>query len=381
MKSQIKFIQLFTLLLIIFSCQQTKSPEATITNEPFGEMPDGSEVSVYTLTNSHGVEMKVINYGGIITSLKVPNKDGELEDVVLGYNNLDKYLESSPYFGAIIGRYGNRIAKGTFMLDSQKFDLASNNGPNHLHGGIKGFDKVLWSVEELSEGDGVGLKFSRTSPHMEEGYPGNLDVVVTYFLGNDNSIEFDYSAETDKKTIVNLTQHTYFNLSAMKDDILNHELMINASKYLPVDSTLIPTGELRPVEGTPFDFTSAKPIGRDIQKEDQQLLFGQGFDHCWILDDQGEEGEMTLAASLYEPTSGRFMEVYTTEPGIQFYSGNFLDGSNIGKNEMKYSHRTGLCLETQHYPDSPNQPEFPSVVLNPGEKYSTKTVYKFSVKE
>lgn len=372
-------IRLFVLLLVLSACQQGEKASTSITSEPFGQTPEGDSVTLYTLTNANGVEMKVITYGGIITSLKVPGKEGVMEDVVLGYDNLNKYLESSPYFGALIGRFGNRIDEGTFMLDSQKYELATNNGRNHLHGGVKGFDKVVWNAEEYTKENGVGVKFTRTSPHMEEGYPGNLDVTVTYFLTDDNDLEFEYSATTDRKTVINLTQHSYFNLSSMQEDILNHELMINASKYLPVDSTLIPTGELRPVSGTPFDFTSAKPIGRDIQKENEQLKFGLGFDHCWILDKE-EPGEMTLAATLYHPTSGRYMEVHTTEPAIQFYSGNFLDGSNVGKGNVAYKHRTGLCLETQHYPDSPNQPEFPSVVLNPGEKYTTKSIYKFSVR-
>ena len=371
------FFRLVVIALIATACQQSTRQEASITSEPFGQMPGGDSVTLYTLTNVNGVEMKVTNYGGIITSLKVPDKEGNFEDVVLGYNSLEEYLESNPYFGAIIGRFGNRIAKGTFTLDSQQYELVTNDGPNHLHGGNQGFDKVLWSAEAFTENDGVGIKFSRTSPHMEEGYPGNLDVIVTYFLGNDNSIAFDYEAETDRATVVNLTQHSYFNLSGMQEDILGHELMINASRFLPVDSTLIPTGELRPVEGTPFDFTSAKPIGRDIQQDNQQLVYGKGFDHCWILD---REEEMSLAATLYESGSGRFMEVFTEEPAIQFYSGNFLDGSNMGKAGTAYEHRSGLCLETQHYPDAPNQPEFPGVVLNPGEKYQTKTLYKFSVK-
>ena len=378
MKSSIPFVFGLAILLGISQCTPKEEPKSTITSAPYGTLSDGQEVINYTLTNTEGLVMEVITYGGIITSLKVPDSEGKLEDIVLGYDNLDSYVAANPYFGAIIGRYGNRIADGKFTLDDETYQLVQNNGPNHLHGGTYGFDKVVWEAEPIENEEGVGIKFSRTSSDMEEGYPGNLACVVTYFLGNDNTLKFDYEAETDKKTIVNLTQHTYFNLSSMKDDILNHELMINAPLYLPVDSTLIPTGELRPVEGTPFDFTKAKPIGRDIGKENEQLAFGKGFDHCWVLVETDDK--MELAATLFEPESGRYLEILTTEPGIQFYSGNFLDGSNAGKNNTAYEFRNGLCLETQHYPDSPNQSAFPTVTLNPGEKYRTTTLIKFSTK-
>lgn len=371
--------QLLFMSLLITSCGSNEGGEKpAIQSSLFGTLPDGTEITSYTLTNSGGIEMKVITYGAIITSLKVPDKEGNAEDIVLGYDNLEGYLESSPYFGAVIGRYGNRIANGSFMLDSQQYKLATNNGPNHLHGGEKGFDKVVWKAEEIEEEKGVGLLFTRRSLDMEEGYPGNLDVTVRYFLTHDNTLEFDYFGRTDKRTIVNLTQHSYFNLSAMEEDILNHELMINADIFLPVDSTLIPVGEQKPVADTPFDFTSPKPVGRDILKDHEQLKFGIGYDHCWVLN--RDDNELSLAATLYEPRSGRFMEVQTTEPGIQFYSGNFLDGSITGKGNKVYNQRTGLCLETQHFPDSPNQPGFPGVVLNPGEEYRSRTVLKFTVK-
>ncbi|TRX46396.1 galactose mutarotase [Fulvivirga sp. M361] len=350
----------------------------SIENSSFGSLPDGTLLNLYTLTNASGIEMKVTDYGGIITSLKVPDRNGVFEDVVLGYDTIEQYLESSPYFGAVIGRYGNRIAKGKFLLDGIAYTLPINNGENHLHGGIRGFDKVVWAVEEIQKENGVGLKLMRTSPDMEEGYPGNLKVEVTYFLSNDNTVQFDYHGETDKKTIVNLTQHSYFNLSALKEDILGHELLLNANYFLPVDGSLIPTGELHPVSGTPFDFSSAKTIGKEIGLANVQLEYGGGYDHCWILN-KGTEA-MKFLGSLFESKSGRFMEVFTTEPAVQFYSGNFLDGNNIGKEGKSYGLRTGMCLETQHYPDSPNQSDFPSVELAPGEVYKTSTVYKFSVR-
>ncbi|MEO9476697.1 MAG: aldose epimerase family protein [Cyclobacteriaceae bacterium] len=363
-------------LMIIVACNTSENEIAKITRAPFGSMPDGTEVEVYKMTNTAGMSVKVITYGGIITSLTAPDKDGNYEDVVLGYNKLEGYLEASPFFGAIIGRYGNRIADGKFTLDSAEYTLATNNGKNHLHGGDIGFDKVIWSIRPIDVEEGVALELTYTSADMEEGYPGNLDVKVIYTLSNDNSITFDYSAITDKKTILNLTQHSYFNLSGMTSDILGHDLVINAPAFLPVDSTLIPTGELRPVDGTPFDFTQGKVIGDDINAENQQIVFGGGFDHCWVLAEK--EDEMALAATLAEPSSGRVMSVYTTEPAVQFYSGNFLDGMIAGKKGVTYAHRWGLCLETQHYPDSPNQPEFPSVILEPGETYKTSSRYVFS---
>lgn len=372
---------LASMLFVFFGCSTEKKQEessATVSSSPFGKLPNGQEVTAYTMTNTNGVEAKVISYGGIITSLKVPDKDGKLEDVVLGYDTLQGYLDASPYFGAIIGRYGNRIAKGKFTLDSVDYDLAVNNIGNHLHGGLTGFDKVNWNVKEVASEKGVAIELTYQSLDMDEGYPGTLDVTVTYTLGNDNTLEFNYQATTDKKTVVNLTQHSYFNLTGMKDDVLGHELMINADKFIPVDSTLIPTGELRPVAGTPFDFTEFKKVGADIDVENQQLAYGGGFDHCWVLNEDPKE--MSLAATAYEPTSGRAFDVYTTEPGIQFYSGNFLDGTITGKNDKVYKFRSGFCLETQHFPDSPNQESFPTTILNPGETYQTTTLMKFYVK-
>ncbi len=359
------------------------SKEMNIVKSDFGKLEDGTSVSLFTLTNENGVEVKITNYGGIITSLKVPDKEGNLEDVVLGFDTLDGYTseaykEAGPYFGAIIGRYGNRIANAKFTLDGEEYQLAPNNNPNHLHGGVKGYDKVVWEAEEMRTDDGVGLKLHYVSEDMEEGYPGTLTVDVVYTLTNDNEIVMDYKATTDKKTIVNLTNHSYFNLNGGKSDILDHEVMINADKFIPVDRTLIPTGEIRDVEGTPFDFTSPTAVGAKIQEDNEQLKYGLGYDHCWVVN--GNNGEMRLAATVYEPNSGRYMEVHSTEPGIQFYSGNFLDGSLTGSRDIVYKHRYGLALETEHFPDAPNQPDFPSVELNPGETYHTQTIYKFSTK-
>lgn len=367
------------ILLMATSCASDKKENktATITRSGFGKLSDGTTVDEFVITNANKVEMKVITYGGIITSLKVPDRNGNLEDVVLGYDNLDQYVSSNPFFGAIVGRYGNRIAKGSFQLDGTTYSLAINNIGNHLHGGIKGFDKVVWKAEPVEVENGAGVKFSYTSVDGEEGYPGNLQVTVVYTLYNDNTVKFDYTATTDKKTVVNLTNHSYFNLSAMKEDILNHEIKLNASNYLAVDTTLIPTG-IASVENTPFDFRTPKTIGKDINAEDEQLKNGGGYDHCFILD--AGTDSLNLVASVYEPKSGRVMEVYTTEPAVQFYTGNFLDGKNVGKNGVAYKFRTGFCLETEHYPDSPNQPDFPSVVLSPGETYKTSTVTKFSTK-
>ncbi|HQU73581.1 MAG TPA: aldose epimerase family protein [Calditrichia bacterium] len=353
---------------------------ATFMESNYGQMPDGRAVSLYTLTNKSGVEMTVTDYGGIIVSLKVPDRNGNMGDVVLGYDKLDSYLEDTPYLGAIIGRYGNRIGMGKFSLDGTEYTLATNNGANHLHGGEKGFDKVLWKGEPFKNDNGVGIVFTYTSKDGEEGYPGNLAVKVTYTLGNDNSLRFDYEATTDKTTVCNLTQHSYFNLAGHDSGtILNQELMIKSDYYTPVDDGLIPTGELRPVAGTPFDFNQPTQIGARITDENQQLTYGLGYDHNWVLKRE-KDGDLELAATLFDSGSGRLMEVWTEEPGLQFYSGNFLDGSHIGKGGKAYQHRTGLCLETQHYPDSPNQPDFPSVTLQPGETYQTTTVYKFKTR-
>jgi aldose 1-epimerase len=360
----------------------TSSKDSTagsrVTSEPFGIMPDGTKISRYTLTNSNGMAIKVINYGGIITSILAPDRNGQLADVVLGYDSLSQYVENNPYFGALIGRYGNRIAKGKFTLDGEVFTLEKNNDQNHLHGGRKGFDKVVWNIEDATSGKGAAIRLRYKSPDKEEGYPGNLDISVLYTLTDNNELQLEYTANTDRKTIVNLTQHTYFNLNGAKNDILSHELMLNADAFLPVDQTLMPKGQPAKVSGTPFDFLKPKRIGADINADDEQLKFGKGYDHCWVLN--SPDSMITVAAILYDPASGREVSVFTTEPGVQFYSGNFLDGSNKGKGGTIYQFRYGLCLETQHFPDSPNQPSFPSVVLEPGQAYRTNTVYKFGVR-
>ncbi len=350
-----------------------------VTREPFGRLPDGQQVELFTLTNAHGVQAKIITYGGIVTALQVPDCTGTPAVVVLGYDNLEQYLEDSPYFGAIVGRYGNRIAGGRFTLDGVTYTLATNDGRNHLHGGIKGFDKVLWKGELLREEHAVGVRLRYLSPDGEEGYPGRLDAVVTYRLTDANELRIDYEATTDKPTIVNLTHHSYFNLAGQgSGDILGHLLQINADRFTPVDAELIPTGELRSVEGTPFDFRRLTAIGARISLPDEQLRNGRGYDHNFVLNSGG--GSLALAATVYEPTTGRIMEVITTEPGIQFYSGNFLDGHHVGKGGKAYHHRTGFCLEAQHFPDSPNKPGFPSVVLRPGQVYRQTTIYRFSTR-
>lgn len=346
--------------------------------EKFGVLPDGREVTKHVLKNKNGVEVHVINYGGIITHLKAPDKSGKLEDIVLGYDSLGGYLKETPYFGAIIGRYGNRIANGKFTLEGKQYTLVQNNNGQHLHGGTKGFDKVFWNISEIDSDSGMAIRLTYLSKDMEEGYPGNLNVTVDYTLTDDNELRFDYTATTDKATVVNLTQHTYFNLSGNAvRDITDHILTLNSDEYLPVSKVLIPTGKPAPVAGTPFDFNTPTRVGLRINEKHEQLKLAGGYDHCWIL--AGGEG-MKTAGSVYDSISGRTVEVRTTEPGIQFYSGNFLTGSITGKGGVVYKHRYGLCLETQHYPDSPNQPQFPSVVLKPGETYKTQTVYKFGTK-
>jgi len=349
-----------------------------VVKDTFGTLPDGKIVYRFTLKNDNGVEMQVINYGGIITSLKTPDKNGSVEDIVLGYDSLSGYLKSSPYFGALIGRYGNRIAKGKFKIDGTEYTIAGNNNGQHLHGGLKGFDKVYWEIEPLESSEGPALKLTYQSKDTEEGYPGNLNSEVVYTLTNDNELKIDYKATTDKKTIVNLTQHTYFNLTGnVKGDILNHELYLKADEFVPVDKVLIPTGKLEIVKNTPFDFTVATPIGKRIGDKHVQLTNGLGYDHCWVL---SSKDSVKLAGSLFEPNSGRLVEVYTTEPGIQFYSGNFLDGTLTGKGGVVYKKHYGLCLETEHFPDSPNQASFPTTLLEPGQTYQTHTTYRFSAK-
>lgn len=348
--------------------------------QPFGTTDRGEAVHLYTLKNAHGTEARVLDYGGIIVSLRVPDRNGRFDDVVLGFDSLADYQRGSPYFGAIVGRYGNRIARGRFTLDGRSYTLATNNGRNHLHGGVRGFDKVVWKVAPFQHPDSVGLVFSYTSPDGEEGYPGTLHATVTYTLTASNQLIFDYYATTDRATPVNLTQHSYFNLAGDgKGDILGHVVTINADRFTPVDSTLIPIGEIRSVAGTPFDFRTPTPIGARIDQEDEQLRYGPGYDHNFVLNKGGTPNELTLAARVSEPTTGRVMEILTTEPGLQFYSGNFLDGTLRGKHGVVYRHRYGFAMETQHFPDSPNKPAFPSTILHPGEEYRSRTIYRFTV--
>lgn len=344
------------------------------------EVEDFDAIQKFEMTNESGISVVVTNYGARVVSIKVPDRRGEFADVALGHDSVEGYINAAdrPYFGAVVGRFGNRIAGGRFTLDGKEYRLATNNRPNHLHGGNIGFDKVVWDGRVDDRG-GVTMRYR--AKDGEEGYPGNLDVTVRYSLDEDGSLAIEYKASTDKKTYVNLTNHTYFNLKGEGEGtILDHQLMLVADHYTPVDASLIPTGEIAPVKGTPFDFTKPKTIGRDINKVDTQLKFGAGYDHNWVLSGEKEASGLRLAATVYEAASGRFMEVFTEEPGVQFYSGNFLDGRLTGKSGGVYESRGGFCLETQHYPDSPNQPNFPSTLLKPGEVYKTKTVYRFSTK-
>jgi aldose 1-epimerase len=350
-----------------------------IKKESFGSIREGTPVDLYTLTNSHGVEARVTNYGGILVSLRVPDKNGKLADVVLGYDNVDGYLQNPAYFGAIVGRYVNRIANGLFTLDGVKYFLAKNNGPNSLHGGLKGFDKKIWQAEPLGKKRNVGVVFTYVSKDGEEGYPGNLKVKVRYTLTEDSKLVVEYDAVTDKATPVNLTNHSYFNLAGEGNgDVLGHELTLNADRFTTVVKSLIPTGELRPVKGTPLDFTKATAIGARINQNYEQLILAGGYDHNFVINGKG--GSLELAARVREPNSGRVMEVYTTEPGVQFYTGNFLDGTIAGKQGHVYKQHYGFCLETQHFPDSPNHSGFPSTILRPGQTFHSRTIYKFSAK-
>ncbi|HMG32686.1 MAG TPA: aldose epimerase family protein [Blastocatellia bacterium] len=380
--SYLKRVSLSLILGLLFNhCWSTDTLAMTkpeIKKEPFGKTAHQEPVDVYTLINSNGVEARIITYGGIVISLKVPDRSGKLGDVVLGYDNLDGYLKSTPFFGAIIGRYGNRIGKGKFVLNGKTYELPRNDGENTLHGGDHGFDKVVWEATEIKDKNGVGISLAYQSKDGEAGFPGNLSVTVVYTLTDKNELRIDYTATTDKETVVNLTHHSYFNLSG-EGSILNHQLMINADRFTPVDQNLIPTGELRGVKGTPMDFTKPTVIGQRIDDKYEQLTLGRGYDHNWVLNSTG--GKLGLAAVAYEPASGRVLEVYTVEPGMQFYSGNFLDGSITGKGNQVYKKRFGFCLETQHFPDSPNKPSFPSTVLKPGQKYRSTTIYKFSVRQ
>lgn len=343
---------------------------------------DFDSIELFTLKNSSGMTVKITNYGAIVTSILVPDRNGKLADVALGYNRVEDYMNAvdKPYFGAIAGRYANRIAKGKFTLSGKTYQLAVNNGENHLHGGVIGFDKVVWDAKPLSAAGGKALELTYLAKDREEGYPGNLQVRVVYTLTDNNELKVDYRATTDQATPVNLTQHTYFNLKGEgQGDILDHVLALHADKYTPTDKTMIPTGEIAPVKGTPLDFTQAKPIGRDIDADHKQLKFGMGFDHNYVIDRPERDATLRPAARVYEPASGRVLEISTTEPGIQFYCGNFLDGRLKGKSGKPYVHRGGFCLETQHYPDSPNHPNFPSTIVEPGKPYRSSTVFKFSV--
>ncbi len=348
-----------------------------INKKDFGDV-NNKPVFLFTLTNNNNIEISITNYGGTVTSLKVPDKTGQVKDIVLGFNDLKSYLNDHPYFGSIIGRYGNRIANGKFSLNGKEYILAKNNGTNNLHGGIKGFDKQIWNVNEIKDKSSVGIELTYLSKDGEEGFPGNLSVAVTYTINNNNEFRIDYKATTDIVTICNLTNHSYFNLSGEGNgSILDHEVMIKANKYTPINSSLITTGELADVTGTPFDFQTPTPIGKNINEDNLQLKYAGGYDHNYVLDKPKDSKALLLAATVNNPKSGRSMDVLTTEPGIQFYSGNFLDGTLVGKSGKNYNQRYGFCLETQHYPDSPNKPNFPSTILEPGQTYLTSTIYKF----
>lgn len=388
------FFLLLLLMSVSMSCvddetaaSKTSSTDATLKGEPFGELPSGKTAKVFTLTNENGVEARVTNYGGIILSLLVPDAEGNLDDIVLGFDSLaayrsDTYRAANPYFGALIGRYANRIAEGTFSLDGKTYTLATNGGPHHLHGGEEGFDEKIWEAAPAEPGSNQAITFSYTSPDGEEGYPGRLTVEVTYTLTDANELIFEYFAITDEATPVNLTQHSYFNLAGEGEgDILDHKLMINAGHFLPVGATHLPTGERRAVTGTPFDFSELTPIGVRIGSDRQQLRFGNGYDHTFELSRQdSRDDSLVLAARVVEPQSGRVMTVRTTEPGVQFYSGNYLNGTLVGKSGEPDNQHSGFALETQHFPNAPNEPSFLSTVLRPGEMYSSRTVYKFSVR-
>jgi aldose 1-epimerase len=347
------------------------------TAQPFGKTKDGVAIERYTLKNGHGMEVDVITWGAIVQRIVVPDKAGKPGDVALGFDTLDGYLGQQPYFGAIVGRYGNRIANATFTLNGKKYQLAANNGPNSLHGGLKGFDKRVWTARPLVTPAGQAVELTYVSQDGEEGYPGTLTTKVTYTLTDASELRIDYHLSADADTVANVTNHSYFNLAGQgTGDILKHEIRLQADRFTPVNATLIPTGELRPVQGTPFDFRASTPIGARIDAKDEQVSYGKGYDHNWVLD--GHAGTLRQVVRVSEPTSGRVLEVSTTEPGVQFYTGNFLDGTITGKGGAVYRHRFGLCLETQHFPDSPNQPSFPSTVIKPGQPYTSTTVYKFS---
>jgi len=368
------------LCVIVLSLLTGCYPKRSVMQQNYGTLTDGRTAHLYTLTNANGVKATLTDYGAILVSLETPDRDGKLADITLGYDSLEGWLSNTSYFGSTVGRYGNRIAKGKFTLDGKTYTLATNNNENHLHGGIKGFDKVLWDAKPVERPGATGVEFTYTSPDGEEGYPGNLKAAVTYLLTDKNELRVDFNAVTDKPTVVNLVHHSYWNLTGDPNNtILDHELMLAADHFLPVDEGLIPTGELRPVKGTPFDFTQPTKIGARVNADNQQLKYGGGYDHCWVF--RNQTGKVAPGATLYDPSTGRAMDILTDQPGVQFYCGNFLDGNVKGKGGVEYQFRTGLCLETQHYPDSPNKPKFPTAVLRPGETYHHTMVLRLYVKE
>ena len=358
------------LLLVLAVVAQAKTQ---VTRKAFGKLADGTAVDIYTLANGK-IEAAITTYGGIVVSLRVPDRNGKMDDVVLGYDSLDQYVAKNPFFGAIAGRYANRIAHGQFVLEGKTYSVPKNDGDNSLHGGIRGFDKVVWKAKQIPD----GIELSYVSPDGDQGYPGTLTAIVRYTL-SDSALRIEYAATTDKPTVLNLTNHSYFNLAGQGNGtILQHQLKINASRFTPVDATLIPTGELKPVQGTPFDFRTLTQVGQRIDGDDDQLQKGKGYDHNWVLEKSSEQ--LAEAAELYDAGTGRVLHVLTTQPGVQFYSGNFLDGTIVGKQGRKYERRAALCLETQHFPDSPNHPDFPSTELKPGKRYHSVTEFKFSVR-
>ena len=373
--TNIIWVSLSTILLS--NCSTVK-----VSKTPFGSTSNGTAVDLFTLENPNGMQAKITSYGGILTQLHVPDKNGKLGDVVLGYDKLSSYIKASPYFGCITGRYANRIAKGQFKIGETTYKLATNNGENHLHGGDVGFDKKVWAAKEVKGFGRAGIELTYLSKDGEEGYPGNLDSKVTYWLTVKNDLEIEYEARTDKATPINLTHHSYFNLAGEgSGNILGHEVEIFANTFVPTDAGNIPLGELKKVTGTPFDFLTPHKIGERIEEKNQQLEFGKGYDHNWVINDRHKTiNSINLAARVTEPKTGRVMEVLTDQPGIQFYTGNFLDGSNIGKGNKVYNHRNAFCLETQVHPDSPNQPNYPNSILKPGETYRHFCVYRFKTK-
>ncbi len=369
----------FTIMACSSETEETQSlGNSSISETTFGLLEDGSEVSLFTLKNAKGMEVTITNYGGKVITWTAADRDGNYENINLGMKTLEEYFDGASFFGTLVGRFGNRIGGAKFSLDGEEYSLIANNGENSLHSSGEGIDKQLWT-SEIVESENPTLKLNVISPDGAGGFPGNLSVEVIYTLMPDDALRIDYKATTDKPTVANLTNHCYFNLSAFKSDILDHEITLHADSYLPVDEGLIPYGEVASVTGTPFDFTSSKRIGEEINDStDAQIVIGGGYDHAWIFTDKSKE--MKLGASVYEPTSGRVMEVYTKEPAVQFYTGNFLNGSQVGHNDVKYDYRWGFCLETEGYPDAPNKPDYPSTTLRPGEVYETSTMYKFSVK-